>query len=157
MTDPLLAAARGAVRSGFATLRRVADGLPPEALNWRPAGPETNSIAVLATHAAASTRLLLHLALGLPDPERDRDAEFAAVAADAPSLLGVVEGLAADCEAAFEAARPLDWAEPRRRTRSDGEVVEVTAAHLLVQAVEHLRGHADEASLTRHVWSARGA
>jgi hypothetical protein len=31
-------------------------------------------------------------------------------------------------------------------------VVDLTAAYALMHAVEHLRGHVDQASLVRHVW-----
>jgi hypothetical protein len=41
----------------------------------------------------------------------------------------------------------------RTRTRSDGTTVEVPAIDALFQAVEHLRGHADDASLTRLLWN----
>lgn len=153
MSDPIIAAARRSIGDGFATLRRAVTGLPPEALNWRPAGEETNTIAVLAIHAAASTRMLLHLALGLPAPPRDRDAEFAATADDAAGLMRRVDALAVECTEALDRAGDPDWGALRRRTRSDGETVEVTAAEALIQAVDHLRGHADEASLTRHIWS----
>lgn len=152
MTDPILSAARRFIAGGFSTLRSVVEAVPPEALNWRPAGEETNSIAVLVTHAAYSTRMLLAMALGLPMPPRDRPAEFAAAAEGGESLLGLVDGLSAECLALLDDAGPIDWATRRQRKRDGGEVVEIPAAEALFHAVEHLRGHADEASLTRHFW-----
>lgn len=152
MTDPILSAARRFIAGGFSTLRSVVEAVPAEALNWRPAGEETNSIAVLVTHAAYSTRLLLAMALGLPLPTRDRPAEFAAQAEDAESLLRLVDELSAECLAALDTAVPVDWAALRERRRDGGEVVQIPAAEALFHAVEHLRGHADEASLTRHLW-----
>jgi hypothetical protein len=152
VADPILSAARRFIAGGFATLRSVVEAVPAEALNWRPAGEETNSIAVLVTHAVYSTRMLLAMALGLPMPPRDRPAEFAAQAEDGESLLRLVDGLSAECLAAFDGAGPVDWGVLRQRQRDGGEVVEIPAAEALFHAVDHLRGHADEASLTRHFW-----
>ncbi len=154
MPDPIIPAARRFIADGFATLRAVVEAVPAEALNWRPAGEETNSIAVLVTHAAHSTRMLLAMALGLPMPSRDRPAEFAAQAEDRESLLRLIDGLCAECLAALDGAGPADWGTLRERRRDGGEVVEIPAAEALFHAVEHLRGHADEASLTRHLWLA---
>jgi hypothetical protein len=157
MADPIVAAARRTVADGFDTLRRVIAGLPADALNWRPAGEDTNPLAVLATHAGHATRFMLHLALDLPLPPRDRPAEFVATAESAESLIGLLDGIAADCDRALASPPPVDWSSRRRRTRDDGEVVDESAAYVLLHAVEHLRGHADEASLTRHAWMARSA
>ena len=83
---------------------------------------------------------------------RDRPAEFAAQAEDGESLLRLVDGLSAECLAALDGAGPVGWGVLRQRRRDGGEVVEIPAAEALLHAVEHLRGHADEASLTRHLW-----
>lgn len=155
MADPIISAARRFVAGGFSTLRSVVEEVAAEALNWKPAGEETNSIAVLVTHAAHSTRMLLAMALGLPMPPRDRPAEFAAHAEDGGSLLRLVDDLSAECLATLDGAGPVDWGALRQRRRDDGEVVRIPAAEALFYAVEHLRGHADEASLTRHLWQAR--
>jgi hypothetical protein len=152
VADPIVSAARRFIADGFSTLRSVVEAVPAEALNWRPAGEETNSIAVLVTHAAYSTRMLLAMALGLPMPPRDRPAEFAAHAEGGDSLLRLLDALSAECLAALDGAGPVDWAALRQRRRDGGEVVEVPAVEALFHAVEHLRGHADEASLTRHLW-----
>lgn len=155
MADPIISAARRFIAGGFSTLRLVVEAVPPQALNWRPAGEETNSIAVLVTHAACSTRLLLAMAVGLPMPPRDRPAEFAAKAEDGESLLRLIDAVSAECLAALDGAGPIDWGVLRQRRRDDGEVVQIPAAEALFHAVEHLRGHADEASLTRHLWLTR--
>ena len=155
MTDPIVAAAIRETAAGFDTLRRAVGGLSADALNWEPAGEETNSIGVLCTHAAHSTRYLLGVATGRGESDRDRDAEFAVTAGGAEPLLALIEDLEADCRSLLGSG-PFDWGAAIRRTRSTGEVVELSAAQLLFHAVTHLRGHADEAALTRHVWSARG-
>src|SRR3989337_1479157 len=85
-TDPVLASARYLVGESLKELRSSIEGLPVEALNWRPAGDATNSIAVLATHTVYATRLWLSMAMGGPLAERDRDSEFRA-SADGPAEL----------------------------------------------------------------------
>jgi hypothetical protein len=155
MSDPIIEAARCAVAQGADTLRRAVGDLPAEALNWKPAGPNTNSIAVLVTHAMYATRILATMAAGLPAPARDRAAEFAAVADGPESLLALIDGLAGECATILNACEGIDWSAPRTRRRDDGSIVEMSTAEALLFAVTHLRGHADEAALTRHFWLAR--
>lgn len=155
MTDPLLAAARKVVTEAFDELRRAVDGLPGEALDWRPAGPETNSLAVLVTHAMNSTRLWMRVAVGLPIPKRDREAEFGAKSADPADLLRLIDELAVESTTALDSVETVDWSALHPWKRASGEVVEFTTAYALIHGVEHLRGHADQASLTRHLWEAQ--
>src|SRR3989304_5564456 len=103
-TDPVLASARYLVGESLKELRSSIEGLPVEALNWRPAGDATNSMAVLATHALGATRLWLSMAMGAPLPERDRDSEFRASVDDSPALLRLVDELSKDCLAGLRAA-----------------------------------------------------
>lgn len=151
MADPIITATRDLAGDAFEVLRRSVDGLDADALNRRPAGPDTNSIAVLVTHSLGATRLLMNLAVGAPLPARDRDAEFAASVAGPEALLDAIDTIGAECLAILDGAGSVDWAAPRRRTRSDGSVWEMTAAYAMLHALDHLRGHADEAALTRHV------
>jgi hypothetical protein len=153
MTDPMIAAARRAAEDAFDVLRTAVRGIPATALNAKPAGDDTNSIAVLATHAMSATRLLLRVAVGLPELPRDRDAEFAAVTSGPEPVLQMIDAMAADCFAILDGAGATDWNASRTRTRGDGSTSEMPAAYALIHAIEHLRGHVDEASLTRHVVS----
>jgi hypothetical protein len=154
--DPIVSAARSLADAAFGVLRRATDGLPAEALDWESAGPDTNSIAVLATHSLNATRLLLSLAVGAPQPDRDRDAEFEATSGGSARLLTLIDEIGGECLAILDdAPSEIDWAESRTMHRSDGSTAERPAAFYIVHAVDHLRGHADEASLTRHVWEAR--
>ena len=151
MTDPIIAAARRVTDEAFDVLRTAVRGLSAAVLNSKPAGDDTNSIAVLATHAMSATRMLLRVAVGLPELPRDRAAEFAATAPGPEPLLTMIDSVAADCHAIFDGAGTVDWNASRHRTRGDGTTSEMPAAYALLHAIEHLRGHADEAALTRHV------
>ena len=152
-TDPVLASARYLVGESLKELRSSIEGLPVEALNWRPAGDATNSMAVLATHALGATRLWLSMAMGAPLPERDRDSEFRASADDPAALLRLVDQLSEDCLAVLRSAEEVDWAAMRRTAGRGGDAPpEVAAAYALIHATEHLRGHVDQAGLTRQLW-----
>ncbi len=80
VSDPIVDAARELLADGLDELRRATADLSTEDLNRRPAGGETNSLAVIATHALAGTRSWLSLATGAPLPPRDRPAEFRTIA-----------------------------------------------------------------------------
>ncbi len=76
MTDTFLTSVRFVVQQDLADLLAAVDGLPGEALDWQPAGADTNSIAVLVTHVLHSTRSWLSVVVGAPLPDRDRESEF---------------------------------------------------------------------------------
>ncbi len=104
-----------------------------------------------------STRSWLAVATGAPLPDRDRDAEFRTVVADARDLLETVERLAADCSALLtteDAFEPGTMRESHSRA-SSGRAEIVSGAWALLHAVEHLREHMGHAQLTRRLWDQR--
>lgn len=154
--DPFIEAASTALELSVNDMRRCIDGATVEALNWRPAGEETNSIAVLAVHSMHSTRSWLSVAFGSPLPPRDRPSEFLASASGAGALAAFVEEMTDDCRGLLAAPAPADWRAMRRtHTRSTaGAADEVTAAWALVHALQHLREHAGQMQLTRQLHEA---
>ena len=80
MPDPTIEGLREVLDECLDEIRRGVAGLSPAQLNARPAGEETNPIAVIVTHALGATLSWLSLAMGAPLPERDREAEFRTVA-----------------------------------------------------------------------------
>ena len=149
--DAFVESARKLVAETADTFRDAAEGLERADLNRRPAGEDTNLIAVLATHGMSATRLWITIAVDADRPDRDRAAEFEAEAQDAASLIDLIGRLESDTLAVLEAAGAVDWSTMRTFTRNDGSSLEVSAAFALVHAIAHLEGHAAEASLTRHV------
>jgi uncharacterized damage-inducible protein DinB len=151
--DPTIAAARQILDDSLDQLRAAVDGCSAEQLNRRPAGDDTNGLAVLAKHALHSTRAWLSLAVGAPIPPRDRPAEFAVVVDDAEAFRRGFDDLAASCRAALttEAAFEPDRTgmAPWRPAPQDREPV--TAAWALLHALAHLREHVGHAQLTRQV------
>jgi DinB family protein len=156
MDDPTVAAARDLLEGSVEGLRRAIEGLPAEALNWRPAGEDTNPIAVLAAHSMGSTRSWLAVAFGAPLPERDRPAEFRTVAGDATELLSHVDGMTSDCRTLLDGAVFEPGTMRTSHTRSSsGQAEVVTGAWALLHAVEHLSEHSGHAQLTRQLWERR--
>jgi len=156
MPDPFLTSAREVIRRSHGDMRAAIEGLPADALNWRPAGDDTNSIAVLATHSLTSTRWWLSVAVDEPPPERDRDSEFEASARDAGELLALVDGLFEECLSLVDKSRSVDWSALRSQGDPDTDI-HLFAAWALLHALEHLREHVGQMSLTRQLWEARAA
>ena len=147
MADPTIDAAREIFDEAFKAMRESIVGSTPEGLNRRPAGDDTNSIAVLATHSMNSTRWWLHVAMGAEPPARDRPSEFLATAGRVDELLTFFDGMAADCRAVLSTDAPFDGGALRER---DAEET-VTAAWALLHALEHLREHVGHVELTRQL------
>ena len=152
--DPFVAAARDALDDALGDVRASIEGAPADALNWRPAGDETNSIAVLGVHAMHSTRSWLAVAMGAPLPERDRASEFRATQKDAAALLSFIDAMRVDCVSLLELPAPPDWGIARKTHArpAPGAPDRVSAAWALLHALEHLREHAGQLMLTRQLW-----
>lgn len=137
-------------------MKNAIDGLPPVALNWKPGGEDTNSIAVLAFHSLKSTRQWLCVAVDVPLPERDRDAEFEASFDDPASLIAFVDEMSAECRNLLKNGQGTDWGAMRHHW-DDSQNREFPAAWALIHALEHLREHIGHIGLTRQIWTARDA
>jgi uncharacterized damage-inducible protein DinB len=148
VSDPMLEAARSIVDESLDAMRAAIAGASADALNRRPAGDDTNPIAVLVVHALNSSRWWLGVALGGPVPERDRPSEFLTTVAGADELLEVFDAIAADCRALLSTDATFDPGAIREDPR-DGD--RVTAAWALIHAVEHLREHLGHVELTRQL------
>jgi DinB superfamily len=148
-SDPTLEAARSVVDESLDSMRAAIAGASADALNRRPAGDDTNPVAVLVVHAVSSTRWWLSIALGTPLPERDRPSEFLTTVAGADELLAMFDPIAADCRALLDTDVVFDPGVTREDPR-EGE--QVTAVWALIHAVEHLREHVAHAELTRQVF-----
>jgi uncharacterized damage-inducible protein DinB len=153
----MVAAARNMLDSCVVGMRPAIEGASADALNWRPAGEETNSIGILAVHAMTSSRTWLNVAVGAPEPERDRDAEFRTQVRDPAELLATFDRLAGECRAALATEDDIDWGAARTPNRRPGSAPEtITAGWTLLHALEHLREHVAHLQLTRQLWDARG-
>lgn len=154
MTDPMLASAAHVLKDDLGDLRRAVDGLPDEALNWKPAGEDTNSVAVLVTHVLHSTRSWISTAVGAPLPERDRDSEFRVSASQTADLLELLDDFGAQILALLNDSGDIDWAANRRtHMRPDPTLPGyIPASFALLHAIEHFGQHVAHVGLTRQLW-----
>jgi hypothetical protein len=157
MPDPLLPSVRYVVAEDLKDLRAAVDGLPGEVLDWKPAGEDTNSIAVLVTHVLHSTRSWLSVAVGAPLPERDRDSEFRVHADDPAALIALIDDFTSQITALLNSTDEVDWAANRKsHARPDPSLPDyVPASWAALHAIEHLREHVAHVGLTRQLWEAR--
>jgi uncharacterized damage-inducible protein DinB len=162
MTDTFLTSVRFVVHEDLKDLHEGVDGLPGEALDWKPAGEDTNSIAVLVTHVLHSTRSWLSVAVGAPLPDRDRDSEFRVKSDDPAALAGFMYDFSRQILAIIDSAGEVDWSATRQThqrpsTARPGDTPEqVPASWAVLHAIEHLREHVAHVGLTRQLWEARG-
>ena len=150
MADPTISAARELFEEELAEMREAIDGLPPDALAWRPPAEDSNTLTILATHAMHSSRWWFTVARGAPLPDRDRPSEFVAESGSVEEILAFMDAMAADCRARLDPDEPFDAGV--ERTVPDDEPV--SAGWALLHALEHLREHVAQAQLTRQLWLA---
>ena len=153
MTDSFLPSIRFVVSEDLKDLRAGVEGLPGEALDWKPAGEDTNSIAVLVTHVLGSTRWWMSVGAGAPLPERGRDSEFQVKSDDPAALLAFMGDFSAQIMGIIDAAKDVDWAAQRKTPGDTPETV--SAAWAVIHAIEHLREHVAHVGLTRQLWEKR--
>lgn len=126
-------------------LRKAVDGLDDAAVD-RDVGPETNSLAVLVTHACASELDWLHVAAGRV-MERDRPAEFATKGKTAREIARAIDRAAAGMPELVRAA-VAGGLGTARRPRAGAER---TAAWCVLHALDHLAEHVGHVELTRQL------
>lgn len=162
MPDTFLTSVRFVVSEDLKDLREGVDGLPGEALDWKPAGVDTNSIAVLVTHVLHSTRSWLSVAVGAPLPDRDRDSEFRVKSDDPAALADFMHDFSRQIMALLDGAGEVDWSATRQThqrpstARPSDTPEQVPASWAVLHAIEHLREHIAHVGLTRQLWEARG-
>jgi uncharacterized damage-inducible protein DinB len=147
--DPTIDAIREVLDESLDEIRRGIVDLTVDELNARPASGETNSIAVIVTHALGASRSWLSLAMGVPLPDRDRDAEFRTVADEGfaawtdetiASCLAILDGAAYDpARVGVPTWSPRLAEEPR------------TAAYAVAHALAHLGEHVGHLHMTREL------
>jgi hypothetical protein len=162
MTDAFLPSIRFVVSEDLKDLRAGVEGLPGEALDWEPAGGDTNSIAVLVTHVLGSTRWWMSVAVGAPLPDRDRDSEFLVKSGDTSALLAFMDDFSSQIMGIIDSAKGVDWSVQRETdapvastARPNDTPETVPAAWAVLHAIEHLREHVAHVGLTRQLWESR--
>jgi hypothetical protein len=144
VADATIDGVREVLEESLRELRKGVAGRSVEQLNARHAGGDTNSIAVIVTHALGSTRAWLSLAMGAPMPDRDRPAEFRAVADD--GFAAWTDDRIAECLALLDGAT---WDPLRVGTATWTAAQETrTAAYAAAHALSHLGEHVGHLHMT---------
>jgi uncharacterized damage-inducible protein DinB len=127
-------------------------GLSADALNWRPlpgTGEQaTNSLAALAAHSAGAERFWIAEVVGGRPTTRDREAEFATLAASPAELLRLLENTALETREVFRRLRDTDLAETRE---TGGRTVPVRWC--LLHVIDHTSLHLGHMQVTFQLWA----
>ena len=154
MPDAMIDGTREVLEESLDEIRRGVEGLSVDELNARPAGGDTNSVAVIATHALGSTISWLSLGFGLEPPPRDRDAEFRTVAGD--GFGAWTEDAIARCLALLDGAT---WDPARLGTPNWNPALADhprTSAYSVGHALSHLGEHVGHLHMTRELLRPNG-
>ncbi|MBI3734244.1 MAG: DUF664 domain-containing protein [Chloroflexi bacterium] len=128
------------------------DGLPAEALNWKPSAPDTNSLYVLAAHLAGGESWWIHQVVGGVDVHRNRASEFVAVGDDANTLKAKLDAVARNSEQILRGLSEADLVKERTADRTAGVQARSTRWCIL-HVIEHLARHVGHIELTRQLWA----
>ena len=124
------------------------EGLPPEALDWRP-GPEMNSIAVLVTHTAGAQRYWIGEVAGQDPASRHRPSEFEASNQSVESLTRRLDEVLAHSQQVLSQLEMEDLQEIRHDFLFDDNV---SVAWCLAHALDHTALHLGHVQITRQLW-----
>jgi len=135
-------------------MKSLLEGLPQEALDWRPIEGEgelaTNSLAVMAAHLAGSGTYLIKEVIGRQPVQRDREAEFATRGVNASTLKARLDAAAKIIEQVLSPLTAGQMEEDRKyRDRT------ATVRWIILHVIEHTALHLGHMQLTRQLWLAR--
>jgi len=127
------------------------DGLPQEALDWRPIQGEkelaTNSLVAIATHLAGSETYWIKEIIGHQPIQRDREAEFVTQGVKATELKARLDAAAKIAEEVLSPLTESQLEEGRKfRDRS------ITVRWGILHVIEHFATHIGHMQLTRQLW-----
>lgn len=130
-------------------MRDIVAGQDAEGLNWRP-GPETNSLAVLVTHILGAELSCVTTALGSPS-NRDRDAEFRAVADGPEELIAEIDRIDGMIPGLIDqlSAEDLETMRTRPHDRLNREKPGIW---WLLHGMRHTREHIGQMLLTKQMY-----
>jgi uncharacterized damage-inducible protein DinB len=144
--DALKMAAKQILGNQKTAMREVVNGLDSAALNWKPLdGQDTNSIAVLITHALDAERYLVAASVDVT-LDRDREAQFRVEVESAADLLALIDRTEAEVNG---------WLDSLTADQLAADVVRPNRTHSgawwLLHAIEHSNEHVGQALLTRQI------
>lgn len=135
-------------------VKTLLEGLPPDALDWRPIQGEgelaTNSLAVMAVHLAGSQTYWMKEIIGRTPIQRDREAEFAAKGVSLPDLKARLDAAGKIVE---EVLSPLSERQMEEERKFRDKPITVRGG--ILQVIDHVAQHIGHMQLTRQLWLAK--
>jgi len=127
------------------------EGLPQEALDWRPTREggdlATNSLAVIAAHVAGSQMFWVKEIINRQPILRDREAEFATQRVRAQDLMAKLDAVGRVTEEVLSSFGDTQLDEGRKyRDR------QITVRWGILHIIEHVCQHLGHMQLTRQLW-----
>jgi len=149
MSDSTVEGVREVLEESLDEIRRGLADLSVSELNARPAGGQTNSVAVIVAHALGATGSWLSLGFGKPLPLRDRAAEFNTIADE--RFVAWTDDAIAGCLAILDDATwdPTHTDTPNWNPHLASEPR--TAAYAIPHALAHLGEHVGHLHMTREL------
>ncbi len=136
------------LRARRADVLNTLNGLNEDALTWRPLPNDTNSMYALAVHVLGAERKWIHEIIGGRKIERDREAEFRALATDIRSLRTQYDLTANESEEIL-ARLLLTELETTRQAMRYGEQ---SVRWCILHVIEHYNEPLGQMWLTRQLW-----
>ena len=135
-------------------VKNLLEGLPQEALDWRPVEGEgelaTNSLTAMVVHLAGSETFWMKEIIGGKKIVRDREAEFVTQGLSLSELRAKIEAVAKVTAEILSALTEKQLEELRKwRDRS------VSVRWCILHVVEHIAQHLGHMQLTRQLWLAK--
>ena len=135
-------------------IKGMLDGVPQEALDWKPLQGEgelaTNSLAVMAAHLAGSGTYLIKEVIGRQPIQRDREAEFVTRGVNASTLKARLDAAAKNIEQVLSPLTAGQMEEDRKYRDRTAKV-----RWIILHVIEHTALHLGHMQLTRQLWLAK--
>ncbi len=128
--------------------QRVLDGLPQEALDWRPS-PDMNSIGVLVVHIIGAERYWVGDVVMDEPSGRQRDQEFTSSGLDTGALNQHLDDALTYVQQSLRSLTLTALPEERTSPR-DGKIV--TVGWSLLHVLKHTGLHLGHMEAARHMW-----
>jgi uncharacterized damage-inducible protein DinB len=130
----------------------LVDGLPADALNWRPrmgsGEAAVNSLAALVAHSAGAEHFWIAEVVGGRPATRDREAEFATLAASSAEITRLLENTALETREILQSLKDTDLETTRQAA---GRTVPVRWC--LLHVIDHTSLHLGHMQVTFQLWA----
>ena len=147
---PMVSVVQGMLDEQAERYSTVVQGMPDEALTWRPGDETTNSVAQLVRHATAVQNVLLGRAID-DVPEYDHAYSLRNDPATKEELLSLIAAAKVQKDDQLARVDAMDMSEMVETPRGP-----VLRARYVIHTADHCQEHLGHAELTKQLWEQRG-